>query len=134
MHFREAAEHKALVGNAVLHTEDRLLSHTRRAQSLERGERVLRLHRQQDRVIRADFDLCRISEARRSSCIRLSTHRRGTAARVLGPRQLSRNKQRNRRARDDIIAKGSPRLMRLLEGFGTIDETVAALERICALV
>ena len=48
--------------------------------------------------------------------------------------QLSRNKQRNRRARDDIIAKGSPRLMRLLEGFGTIDETVAALERICALV
>ena len=52
VHVREPPQRHPLVGDRVLHAEDRLVGHAGRAQPLQRRRRVLGLHRQQDRVVR----------------------------------------------------------------------------------
>ena len=57
--FGKPPQRHPLVGDAVLHAEDRLLRDAGRAQPLQRRQRVLRLHGQQDRVVRPPVDLRR---------------------------------------------------------------------------
>ena len=61
--FGKPAQRQSLVGDAVLHAEDRLAGHPGGPQSLQRGHRVLGLHGQQDHVVRADADLGGVGEA-----------------------------------------------------------------------
>ena len=67
----KTSEREALVGDTILHAEDRLLMYACSAQPLQGQKRVLGFHGKQDRIVGAKGDFGWIGDAgkRRTSCL-----------------------------------------------------------------
>ena len=66
----EATKRRPFVGDAVLDADDRDAVAPDRRERFERRERVLRLHRQQDDVVRAELELTRVCDRRDAERLR----------------------------------------------------------------